>query len=271
MCEVGLHTQYWINKLHQLSHLRDYAHKSDCYCIHNGCSSGCILFRLSGVCIYQIQHNCIDVWRELRAVKSHERNVMLDGRPPPISSSEKELTRTELSILAQLRSGFCRLLRSYKSRIKKDASLNVCADCGMAPHNVNHLFVCLAHPTTMIPSDLWSRPTYVVRELKLSRGLKGEQQQCREDCTTHTRTHRNHASPGPHTSSAVTLTLSQHTHMQHKQQYMHHSHRNNRTHNIGYYDNLTNRPRTTTGLLTPHKHTGPAVKVREISSYCKST
>ena len=56
--------------------------------------------------------------------------------------------------------------------------------------------------------------------------------------------------------------------MQHKQQYMHHSHRNNRTHNIGYYDNLTNRPRTTTGLLTPHKHTGPAVKVRKISSYC---
>ena len=51
--------------------------------------------------------------------------------------------------------------------------------------------------------------------------------------------------------------------MQHKQQYMHHIHRNNRTHNIGYYDNLTNRPRTTTGLLTPHKHTGPAVKVRE--------
>ena len=32
---------------------------------------------------------------------------------------------------------------------------------------------------------------------------------------------------------------------------MHHSHRNNRTHNIGYYDNLTNRPRTTTGLLSP--------------------
>ena len=63
-----------------------------------------------------------------------------------------------------------------------------------------------------------------------------------------------------------TLTLSQHTHMKNKQQYMHHSYRNNRTHNIGYYDNLTNRPRTTTRLLTPHKHTDPAVKVREISS-----
>ena len=77
--------------------------------------------------------------------------------------------------------------------------------------------------------------------------------------------------PHQHCRHPPTLTLSQHTHMQHKQQYMHHSHRNNCTHNIGYYDNLTNRPRTTTGLLTPHKHTGPAVKVREISSYCKST
>ena len=54
------------------------------------------------------------------------------------------------------------------------------------------------------------------------------------------------------------------------------SHRNNRTYNIGYHDNLTDRPRTTTGLHTPHKHTphkhtDPAVKVREISSYYKST
>ena len=42
--------------------------------------------------------------------------------------------------------------------------------------------------------------------------------------------------------------LAAHTHMQHKQQYTHHSHCNNRTHNIGYHDNLTDRPRTTTGL-----------------------
>ena len=61
------------------------------------------------------------------ADKSHERNVVLDGRPPSISSSEKDLTRKEHSNLAQLRSGYCRLLGSYKSRIKKDARLNVCA------------------------------------------------------------------------------------------------------------------------------------------------
>ena len=100
-----------------------------------------------------------------KAVRSQERNVVLDGRPPPISSSEKELSRRERSTLAQLRSGHCRLLGSYKSRIKKDASLNVCSDCGTSPHDVTHLFTCPAHPTTMIPSDLWNRPTDIVREL----------------------------------------------------------------------------------------------------------
>ena len=88
---------------------------------------------------------------------------MLDGRPPPISNSEKELTRKERSTKIQLR--YCRLLGSYMSRIKKDANLDVCADCGTTPHDVKHLFVCPAHPTTLIPSDLWSRPTDAVREL----------------------------------------------------------------------------------------------------------
>ena len=53
---------------------------------------------------------------------------MLDGRQLPINSSVKELTRKERLTLAQMRYGYCRLLDSYKSRIKNDASLNVCAD-----------------------------------------------------------------------------------------------------------------------------------------------
>ena len=69
-----------------------------------------------------------------KAVKRHERNVVLDGRPPHISSSERNLTRKERSTIAQLGSGYCRLLDSYKIIIKKDASLNVCADCGTTPH-----------------------------------------------------------------------------------------------------------------------------------------
>ena len=101
----------------------------------------------------------------VKAVQCHKRNVVLDGRPLPICNSEKELTRKDRSTLAQLRSGYCRLLGSYKSRIKKEANLDVCADCGMTPYDVKHLFICPAHPTTLIPSDLWSRPTDAVREL----------------------------------------------------------------------------------------------------------
>ena len=56
----------------------------------------------------------------VKAVQCHERNVVLDGRPLPISNSEKELTRKERSTLAQLRSGYCRLLGSYKSRINNN-------------------------------------------------------------------------------------------------------------------------------------------------------
>ena len=84
-----------------------------------------------------------------KAVKGHERNVVLDGRPPPISSSERDLTRKERSTLAQIRSWYCKLMGSNKSIIKKDASLNVCADCGTTPQDVKHLFVCPAHPTTL--------------------------------------------------------------------------------------------------------------------------
>ena len=40
-----------------------------------------------------------------KAVNSHDRNVVLDGRPLPINNSEKDLTRKERSTLAQLRSG----------------------------------------------------------------------------------------------------------------------------------------------------------------------
>ena len=131
---------------------------------------------------FQALHTAVVV----KAVQCHERNVVLDGQPLPISNSEKELTRKERSTLDQLRYAYCRIPGSYKSRIKKDASLDVCADCGTTPHDVKHLFVCPAHPTTLIPSDLWSSPTDAVREFSYieargpdrnEHGLKGEQQQ----------------------------------------------------------------------------------------------
>ena len=100
-----------------------------------------------------------------QAVTSLRMNVVLDDRPPSINISEKELIRKERTTLAQLRSGHCRLLGSYKRKISKDASLNVCADCGKTPHNVKHHFNCPAHPTTMTPLDLWNRPVDKIWEL----------------------------------------------------------------------------------------------------------
>ena len=47
-----------------------------------------------------------------QAVNSQERkNELLDDCPPPINTSEKDLTRKERTTLAQLRSGHCRLLQ----------------------------------------------------------------------------------------------------------------------------------------------------------------
>ena len=88
-----------------------------------------------------------------KAVKDQKNNIVLDDLPHPINDSERDLTRKERATLAQLRSGYCKLLGSYKSRIKKDASLDV-----------KHLFACPAHPTTLIPSDLWSKPVESIRE-----------------------------------------------------------------------------------------------------------
>ena len=50
-----------------------------------------------------------------QAVTSLRRNVVLDGRPPLINISEKELTRKKRTTLTQLRSGHCKVLGSYKS------------------------------------------------------------------------------------------------------------------------------------------------------------
>ena len=99
-----------------------------------------------------------------KAVKDQKNNIVLDNLPHPINDSEKDLTRKERATPAQLRSEYYKLLGSYKSRIKKDDNLNVFADCSETPHDVNHLFAFPAHPTTLVPSDLWSNPVEFIRE-----------------------------------------------------------------------------------------------------------
>ena len=72
------------------------------------------------------------------------------------------------------------------------------------------------------------------------------------------------ALPSPHTLTAHIHATQTTVHASQSPQQPHAQH--------GVLDNLTNKlsdyHRTTN---TTHKHTGPAVKVREISLYCKST
>ena len=99
------------------------------------------------------------------AVKDQIKNIyMLYDLPHPINDSEEDLTRNERATLVQLRSGYFKLICSYKNRIKKDATLNICADCGKTPHDATHLFAFQASPTTLIQSVLWSRQMDAIRE-----------------------------------------------------------------------------------------------------------
>ena len=99
-----------------------------------------------------------------KAVKYQKNNIVLDYLPHPINNSEKDPTRKERATLAQLRSGYCKLLGAYNSRIKRDARLNVCADCGNTQHDVKHLFSGPAHPMILNPSHLWSKPMDSIQE-----------------------------------------------------------------------------------------------------------
>ena len=75
-------------------------------------------------------------------------------------SLESILPRSVRTTLAQLRSGHCQLLKSYMVRITTGVS-DVCPECGVAPHSVEHLFNCSAHPTQLTVQDLWVNPVEV--------------------------------------------------------------------------------------------------------------
>ena len=83
--------------------------------------------------------------------------------------------RKEHVILAQLRSGYCRLLGYYKSMIKKDAIFKVYDDLDDLQLDVKHLFDCRAHPTALLASNLWSRPMDAIRHSAYSwLGIRNE-------------------------------------------------------------------------------------------------
>ena len=94
-------------------------------------------------------------------------NRVLGTPPPDISPLESLLPQSVCTTLAQLCTGHCLLLKSYMARITTGIS-DVCPECGVAPHSVEHLFNCSAHPTQLITvQDLWDNPAEVADFLNL--------------------------------------------------------------------------------------------------------
>ena len=82
------------------------------------------------------------------AIDNMTDNRVLNYRPPPINDEETYLTRRQRahSLTAPLR--HCKLLNTYKKRLKQTESSS-CPNCGMDPQDVPHLFNRTAHPTTL--------------------------------------------------------------------------------------------------------------------------
>lgn len=71
---------------------------------------------------------------------------------------ETDLPRhTRKVTLFQLRSGWCRLLNSYMSRLDP-AIDNVCPKFGNGIHDPAHLFQCPANLTELTVLNLWTKP-----------------------------------------------------------------------------------------------------------------
>ena len=104
-----------------------------------------------------------DVLKNLHtaAVKStldnYQPNRVLGTKPPNINPEEMILERSVRSRLARLRSGFCRSLNSYMSRID-NSIIDACPRCDNSPHDTRHLFNCPDDPTELTVTDLWTRP-----------------------------------------------------------------------------------------------------------------
>lgn len=100
------------------------------------------------------------------SIRSYLPNKVLDRPPPLVNIEEKHLPRNTRTTLAQLRSGWCKRLNSYLSRIDNTITDN-CPDCGATPHDVVHIFNCPRNPTRLQPIDLWNRPKDVATFLNL--------------------------------------------------------------------------------------------------------
>ena len=104
-----------------------------------------------------------------RIISNYDVNAVLGTRPPDVASNENKLPRSTRSILSQLRSGKCKLLNSYMSRLDPEIA-DQCPACKGSPPDTAHLFNCPANPTQLATSTLWTDPIAAATFLKLDTG-----------------------------------------------------------------------------------------------------
>ena len=74
-----------------------------------------------------------------KSISQYGNNRVLGAKPPEINKKESKLNRRARTKLAQLRSGFSRIVNDYMSRIRDDVPNN-CPNCNSTPHDVVPLF-----------------------------------------------------------------------------------------------------------------------------------
>ena len=90
---------------------------------------------------------------------------VINNTPPKVTEDEKRLPRRTRAQFAQLRSGYSKLLMSYRSRIETVA--DECPECHSSPHDTAHLFNCPAKPTNLEVLSLWNEPIAAAQFLGL--------------------------------------------------------------------------------------------------------
>ena len=91
------------------------------------------------------------------AINNRRPNGVISGPAPEVNEEEANLPRGTRTTLAQLRSGYCSDLNTFKHRINLIPS-PVCPCCRQADHTSQHIFDCPENPTDLVPLDLWQRP-----------------------------------------------------------------------------------------------------------------
>jgi hypothetical protein len=84
-------------------------------------------------------------------------------KAPPIHHSEASLPRADRTLLSQLRSGYCSLLRDHQSRVHPDTRLAAAAAASCQSRSTTCSHAPASPPTSLpSPSGLWTNPTQAI-------------------------------------------------------------------------------------------------------------